>query len=163
MARALVVGCGGRGRALGSGLRDAGWEVRGTSRTEAGAAAITASGLEGVVADPNFVGSVLDHVGDVTVVVWLMGSAQGTREELVAVNEERLGSLLEKLVDTPVRGFVLEAAGTVPDEILGRAVDLTEQAARRWSIPARVVRADPDDRDAWLGEMAAAVPGAPFG
>jgi nucleoside-diphosphate-sugar epimerase len=159
MARALIVGCGGRGRALGSRLLEEGWAVRGTSRTQAGVREIDATGIDGALADPDLVGTVLDHVADVTVLVWLMGSADGSREELVAVNQERLGSLLEKLVDTPVRGFVLEAEGSVPREVLDQAIALTEDAAARWSIPVSVVRADPAAREKWTDAMARAVPG----
>ena len=35
MARALIVGCGCRGRELGSALAAAGWQVRGTTRDPA--------------------------------------------------------------------------------------------------------------------------------
>ena len=47
MARALIVGCGCSARALGSELRDEGWEVRGTSREEEGLAALSV-GEDGV-------------------------------------------------------------------------------------------------------------------
>lgn len=159
MARALLVGCGCRGRSLGSSLLESGWAVRGTTRSQQAVAAIEQAGIEGVVADPDRVGSILDHVGDVTVLVWLMGSAQGSPEQLAALAEERLASLLEKLVDTPVRGFVLERAGTVPEGILAASADLVEDAARRWSIPARIVTADPAEHQSWLAAMEAAVPG----
>ena len=53
MARALIVGCGCRGRALGRALLDAGWQVRGTTRSGDRAAAIEAEGIEAAVADPD--------------------------------------------------------------------------------------------------------------
>ena len=46
----------------------------------------------------------------VAVVCWLMGSARGDADELAALHGTRLESLLGKLVDTHVRGFVYEAA-----------------------------------------------------
>ena len=46
MARALIVGCGCRGRELGARLLAEGWAVRGTSRREAGLAAIHGPRLE---------------------------------------------------------------------------------------------------------------------
>lgn len=159
MARALLVGCGCRGRALGRELLESGWAVRGTSRRQDGVVEIAAAGIEGVIADPDRVGSVLEYVADVTVLVWLMGSAVGTREELVALQEQRLGSLLEKLVDTPVRGFVLEGAGSVPEEIRATAAGLVEDAAQRWSIRTRIVDAELADHEAWLKAMSEAVPG----
>ena len=58
--------------------------MRGTSRREEGLAAIEAAGIEPALADPTAPGTVLDLVGDVAVVVWLLGSAQGSAEELAA-------------------------------------------------------------------------------
>ncbi|WP_432215047.1 hypothetical protein, partial [Salmonella enterica] len=66
MARALIVGCGCRGRALGAALAAEGWQVRGPSRTTEGVAAIEAAGLEGAQCDPDRIATVFDHLGDVT-------------------------------------------------------------------------------------------------
>ena len=159
MARALLVGCGCHGRELGRALLADGWAVRGTSRRQDGLAAIESAGIEPALADPDRVGSVLDHVGDVTVVAWLLGSASGTAEEVRAANELRLGSLLEKLVDTPVRGFVFEGAGSADPEVLAAGAELVERAGRTWMIPVRVVTAGRGDGDAWTEALAAAVAG----
>jgi nucleoside-diphosphate-sugar epimerase len=159
MARALLVGCGCHGRELGRALLDDGWAVRGTSRSAAGAAAIREAGIEPAIADPDRVGTVLDHVGDVTVVAWLLGSATGTPEAIEAVNRLRLESLLEKLVDSPVRGFVYEGAGSADRSVLDAGAELVERAGRTWMIPIRVVRAERDDDEGWATAMAAAVTG----
>ena len=113
MARALIIGCGCRGRELGERLLAEGWAVRGTSRREEGLAAIEAAGIEPALADPDRVGTVLELVGDVAVVFHLLGSAAGEPEALAAIHGPRLERLLEKLVDTPVRGVVYEAVGSV--------------------------------------------------
>ena len=118
LARALIVGCGCGGRALGAELRDEGWEVRGTSRDEDGLAAIEAVGIDPARADPARPGTVLDLVGDVAVVLWLLGSATGTAGDLAAIHGPRLEGLLERLVETPVRGFVYEGAASVDPELL---------------------------------------------
>lgn len=156
MARALLVGCGCHGRELGRALLAEGWAVRGTSRRESGLAAIEAAGIEPAVADPDRVGTVLDHVGDVAVVAWLLGSATGSADEIEAANRLRLGSLLEKLVDTPVRGFVFEAAGSADPEVLAAGAELVERAGRTWMIPVRVVTAERDAGGDWTAAMAAA-------
>jgi nucleoside-diphosphate-sugar epimerase len=148
VARALLVGCGCHGRELGAALCANGWAVRGTTRRPQGVAAIEAAGIEAAVADPDRVGTILELVGDVAVVAWLLGSATGTAAELAAVNRDRLESLLPKLVDTPVRGFVFEAAGTVDEALLDAGAALVERAARTWMIPVRVVRAERGG-DAW--------------
>jgi uncharacterized protein YbjT (DUF2867 family) len=156
LARALIVGCGCRGRTLGRHLLDAGWQVRGTTRDPRNSDEIGAAGVEPVVADPDRVGTVLDHVGDVTLVFWLFASAEGEPDDLAALHGPRLERLLEELVDTPVRGVVYESAGSVSDELLEGGAAIVRDAAERWRIPAELVDADPDDRERWLGEMLAA-------
>jgi uncharacterized protein YbjT (DUF2867 family) len=139
VARALIVGCGCRGRALGGRLLAEGWQVRGTSRREAGLATIEAAGIEPALADPAAPGTVLDLVGDVAAVYWLLGSASGPAEQLEAIHGPRLERLLERLVETPLRRFVYEAAGSVDAAILERGSALVRAAAERWRIPVEVL------------------------
>ncbi len=139
MARALIVGCGCRGRELGERLLAEGWAVRGTSRREEGLAAIEAAGIEPALADPDRVGTVLELVGDVAVVYLLLGSAAGGPEALAALHGPRLERLLERLVDTPVRGVVYEAAGSVDAEVLAAGAEIVRAAGRTWRIPVEVV------------------------
>jgi len=154
MARALIVGCGCRGRSLGERLLAAGWAVRGTSRREAGLAAIEAAGIEPALADPGRPDTVLDLVGDVTVVAWILGSVQGKPEELSAIHGPRLDRLLERLVETPVRGFVYEAAGSVDPILLARGHEAVGAAAERWSIPVSTLFVDPSDSSTWFDPLA---------
>ena len=77
MARVLIVGCGCLGRALAEDLRAAGHAVRGTTRDPARAAAIAAAGAEPYVGDPDRIGTRLDALAGVTVLCWLMGTAEG--------------------------------------------------------------------------------------
>jgi len=139
VARALIVGCGCRGRELGARLLAEGWEVRGTSRREEGLEAVAAAGIEPALADPLESGSVLDLVGDVAVVVWLLGSAKGSRADLEALHGPRLERLLERLVETPVRRFVYEAAGSVDGSLLERGESAVRGAGERWRIPFELV------------------------
>ncbi|MET0306040.1 MAG: NAD(P)H-binding protein [Solirubrobacterales bacterium] len=138
MARALIVGCGCRGRALGEQLLAEGWAVRGTSRSEGGLAPIEAAGIEAALADPENPSTVLDLVGDVAAVYWLLGSAEGSAENLGAIHGPRLERLLERLVETPVRRFVYEASGSVDREILERGSSIVRAAGERWRIPVTV-------------------------
>jgi nucleoside-diphosphate-sugar epimerase len=141
VARALIVGCGCRGRELGANLLEQGWAVRGTSRHGEGLAAIEAAGIEPAVADPERPASVLELVGDVAVVHWLLGSAVGSAENVAAIHGPRLERLLEHLVETPVRRFVYEAFGSVDAKILAGGAALVERAAATWRIPVEVQRA----------------------
>jgi hypothetical protein len=113
--------------------------VRGTSREPAGLAAIEGAALEPALADPDRPGTVLDHCGDVSVVVWLLGSAGGDPESVSAVHGPRLERLMEKLVDSPVRGFVYEAAGTVDSTRLREGREIVERAGERWRIPVAML------------------------
>jgi uncharacterized protein YbjT (DUF2867 family) len=156
LARALIVGCGCRGRALGGRLAAEGWSLRGTTRDPEHFADIEAAGIEPAVADPDRPGTLLDLVGDVTVVHWLLGTAQAEPEVIVAIHGARLQALLARLVDTPVRGIVYEAAGDVKRQHLERGAGLVRSAAETWRIPVEVVEADPTDFDPWLEAMIAA-------
>jgi nucleoside-diphosphate-sugar epimerase len=143
MARMLIVGCGCRGRELGRALRDRGHAVRGTSRGEAGRAAIEADGIEGVVADPAVLGTLLPHLQGVTVLCWLMGTAANP-----VLHGERFETLLETLVDTHVRGVVHESAG---------AAAIAERARATYAMPVELVASPPSDPAAWLLAALAAV------
>ncbi len=134
----------------------AGWQVRGTTRDPGNAEDILAAGLEAVVADPNLPASILDQVGDVTVVFWLLGGASAEPQAIAAVHGSRLERVLQMLVDTPVRGFVYEAAGRVERPRLERGVEIVREAAKRWRIPVQVVEQDPGDWEAWTEAMLAA-------
>jgi uncharacterized protein YbjT (DUF2867 family) len=157
MARALIVGCGCGGSALGAELRDEGWEVRGTSRDAEGLAAIEAAGIEPARADPEQPGSILDLVGDVTVVLWLLGSATGSAEDLAAIHGPRLEGLLERLVDTPVRGFVYEGAGSVDAALLAGGAELARNAESTWRIPVAVTETPREHGPRWVEELESAV------
>lgn len=139
----MIVGCGCRGRELGAGLLEQGWAVRGTSRRADGLAAIEAAGIEAAPADPERPATVLDLVGDVTAVYWLLGSATGEPESVEAIHGSRLERLLERLVETPVRRFVYEAHGTVDPGVLADGAALVERAAETWRIPIEVLRSPP--------------------
>ena len=146
----MLVGCGCCAREAGALLVAEGWAVRGTSRSEAGREAIAAAGLEAIEADPDLVGSVVELLGDVTVLAWLLGGLADA-DAVATLNGPRLGSLLEKVVDTPVRGFVLEAPSG------GEGRELVEDAISRWHLPAEIVSADRSDPDAWAAAVAGAV------
>jgi uncharacterized protein YbjT (DUF2867 family) len=139
VARALIVGCGCRGRALGRELLVEGWAVRGTSRRDEGLAEIEAAGIEPALADPAQPGTVLDLVGDVALVVWLLGSAEGEPSAVAAIHGEKLERLLERLVETPVRRFAYEAEGRVDRPVLERGAAAVRSAGERWRIPVALL------------------------
>ncbi|HKP88451.1 MAG TPA: hypothetical protein VJT75_00605 [Thermoleophilaceae bacterium] len=143
MARVLIVGCGCRGRELGRELRARGHAVRGTSRGEPGRAAIEADGLEGVVADPGRLATLVPQLQGVTVLCWLMGGADDP-----ALHGERFETLLETLVDTHVRGVVHESAAAEPH---------AERARATYAMPVVLVDEPASDPGRWLAASLAAV------
>ena len=159
MARALIVGCGCRGRALGRALIDRGWQVRGTSRNPAAVAEIEAGGIEAVEADPDRIGTIVEVIEGVTVIFWLLGSAAGDPDRVAALHGDRLERLLEEIVDTPVRGVAYELTGGIDQGQALRALELLRTAGERWRMPFEVVDVDPAEHDLWLEGMLGAADG----
>jgi nucleoside-diphosphate-sugar epimerase len=155
VARVLIVGCGCRGQELAWELRAAGHAVRGTTRDRERLAEIEAARAEAVLANPDRLGTLMTQLHDVSLVCWLMGSAEGGTA--AGLHGRRLRTLLERLVDTPVRGVVYEAAGSVAPDLLESGAAAVREASVTWSIPAEVVEASPEDPEAWLAAMTGAV------
>jgi hypothetical protein len=153
VARVLIVGCGCRGRALAGALATRGHAVRGTTRDAVGVAAIAESGAEGVVADPDRLGTLMPALAGVSAICWLMG---GVRER-PDLHGARLQSLMERLVDTHVRGLVYEAAGSAGGALLDQGAAIVGRASATWRMPVEIVREDPALHGAWLAAMEAAV------
>ncbi len=132
--------------------------MRGTSRRPEGLDEIRAAGFDAVEADPDRPGTVLDLCADVAAVIWLLGSAAGDDEEISAVHGPRLERLLEKLVDSPVRGFAYEAVGAVDDGVLAAGREIVERAGETWRIPVAFLTSE-RDQPGWAKGCAEAVAG----
>jgi uncharacterized protein YbjT (DUF2867 family) len=133
------VGCGCRGRELAAELRSRGHAVRGTTRSESHLPEILAADADAVIADPNRLATLTPHLDGISVLCWLMGSAEG--ENVAALHGERLESLLETVVDTHVRGVVYEASGSVDPGLLKAGAALVARAGETWRMPVEVVTA----------------------
>jgi hypothetical protein len=120
---------------------------------------IAATGADPYVGDPDRIGTLMGALTGVTVLCWLMGTAEGDPDDVFALHDTRLRMLWEKLVDTPVRGVVYEAAGTVDPAALIRGEAVARVAHETWRIPLAYVRVDPADREAWLAAARGAVDG----
>ena len=122
--------------------------MRGTSRREEGLAAIEAAGIEPALADPDRPGTVLELVGDVAVVVWLLGSAAGRAGgRSTRSTAPRLERAAGKAGRHPGAGLRLRGARAASTPVLLRAG--REARPRRRRAPggsrSRVVEADPAD------------------
>ena len=157
MARVLIVGGGDRGRRLAAALADDGLAIRATAEQPQERDAMLAAGADAVLADPRRIGTLMEALAGVTVVCWLMGTAGAGPQDGPALHGDRLRMLFEKLVDTPVRGVVYEAAGALPPPVYARGREIARAAERTWSLPVEVVDVDPARDDAWLSASRAAI------
>jgi len=156
--RALIVGGGCRGLDLARELTAGGHAVRIVTRTEAGREAIEAAGAECWVGTPDVIGTLRYALDNVTLLLWLLGTASGERDEIAALHGPRLRMMLEKTTDTTVRGVVYEAAGTVPEDILAAGVAEMRHAQETNEIPFALLHRDPrGPREAWLAQARAAI------
>jgi nucleoside-diphosphate-sugar epimerase len=137
VARFLVVGGSScRALALTRDLVADGHAVRAVTRSEANRAAIESAGGECWIGDPDVIGTLRYALEGVTVLLWLLGTADGPE-----LHGSRLAMMLEKTIDTTARGVVYEAG---PPE----GVALVEKVAGYNEIPYRIVPVGGDLRAA---------------
>lgn len=129
--------------------------MRGTTRDPARLPELETAGIEGVVGDPYRLATLMPHVANTSAMVWLMGSATG--DDVEALHRTRLQTVLERLVDTPVRGMVYEAAGTLTRALLREGAAEVRKAGAIWQMPYAIVEQHPRTHDAWVAAMLAGV------
>ena len=122
-----------------------GHAVRAVTRSEANREKVEAAGAECWIGDPDVVGTLRYALDNVTLLVHALGAA-----EEGDLHGSRLHMLLERTIDTTVRGVVYEA---------GRGRELLERMATYNEIPFRVVEHgsphwDREVRDAIAGLLA---------
>ncbi len=111
--------------------------------------------MEAVQADPDRLGTLLAPLADVSAVCWLMASARGDGVE--ALHGPRWQSMVERLVDTPVRGAVYEGAGSVGAPLLEAGAAIARRAASTFRMPIEVIDIGPSDHPEWLAAGRVAV------
>src|SRR5512132_4230372 len=116
-----MVGGGCRGLQLARDLVADGHAVRAVTRSEERRAEIEAAGCECWIGDPDRIGTLRYALDNVTVLLWLLGTATGPN--VADLHGSRLRMMLEKTTDTTVRGVLYEAAGTVDPSLLAAGVE----------------------------------------
>jgi hypothetical protein len=154
-----MVGGGCGGLELARDLVAEGHAVRAVTRRSEARAAIEAAGAECWIGDPDVVGTLRYALDNVTVLLWLLGTARGPADRVAALHGPRLRMMLEKTTDTTVRGVVYEASGTVDPAVLAAGVEEVRHAHRTNEIPYALLDADRADRPVWLQAARAAIDG----
>jgi hypothetical protein len=150
-----MVGGGCRGLQLARTLVADGHAVRAVTRSDARRAAIEAAGCECWIGDPDRIGTLRYALDNVTVLLWLLGTASGPN--VADLHGPRLRMMLDKTTDTTVRGVLYEAAGTVgPAALEAGAAELARAQALN-EIPGALLEADPCDPGAWVPAARAAI------
>jgi putative NAD(P)-binding protein len=153
--RALMVGGGCRGLLLARALVAEGHAVRAVTRSEARRAELEAAGCECWIGDPDRIGTLRYALDNVTVLLWLLGTAAGPN--VTELHGSRLRMMLDKVTDTTVRGVLYEATGTVDADVLESGACELARAQALNEIPGAVLEADPHDPRAWLVAARAAI------
>lgn len=150
-----MVGGGCRGLQLARDLVADGHAVRAVTRSEERRAEIEAAGCECWIGDPDRIGTLRYALDNVTVLLWLLGTATGPN--VADLHGSRLRMMLEKVTDTTVRGVVYEAAGTVDAAALRAGAAELARARELNEIPGALLEADPGAREQWVGAGRAAI------
>lgn len=155
--RLLLVGAASaRGLALTRRLTADGHAVRAVTRTQEHAPALADAGAEVWIGTPDRIGSLRYALENVTILGWCLGSATPP-PDVAPLHGSRLEMMLEKSIDTTVRGVLYEDAGTVDRAILDAGAAVVVRMARRNEIPYVLLDADPTDADAWAAAARAGI------
>jgi uncharacterized protein YbjT (DUF2867 family) len=143
-----MVGGGCRGLRLARDLVADGHAVRAVTRSEERRAEIEAAGCECWIGDPDRIGTLRYALDNVTVLLWLLGTATGPN--VADLHGSRLRMMLEKVTDTTVRGVVYEAAGGVDAAALRAGAAELARARELNEIPGALLEADPGTPEQWV-------------
>lgn len=99
--------------------------------------------------DPDVVATLGPALAHVTVACLLLGCASGTAQQLTALHSTRLEMLLERMIDTTIRGLVYESCGTVDGAMLRGGAERVRRAGQRSLIGFVLLDADPSAHDQW--------------
>ena len=157
MARVLIVGCGERGLELARLLREDGHAVRGTTRSESRSSELEAEGVEPWIGDPDRIATIHYAMENATILCWMLASAEGPVESVAALHGTRLQMMLERTIDSTVRGVLYEANGSLPAAVLDGGAAEVERACSKNEIPWALLVEPPDDPQRWAARAKAGI------
>jgi hypothetical protein len=143
VARILIVGGGCRGRRLATEMVGRGHALRVTTRSEAGRAAVEATGAQCWIGTPDRLATLRGALDNVTIACWMLAAAHGGAGDVAALHGSRLEFFLSQAIDTTVRGLVYDAWPAGSDGVSGKALahgaQLVLSLAQLNAIPAIVL------------------------
>ncbi len=158
MARVLIVEGGGRGLRLAGALVAEGHAVRVVGDDSSRGAQIKAVGAECFLGTPDRLATLRGALEQVTVACWLLADLDERDPDLVrALHGSRLEQFISSAIDSTLRGFVYDAAGSVPAEALAEGERIVSETAARNLIPIAILRVGVRDEEAWLAQARGAV------
>src|SRR5207253_10333827 len=116
-----------------------GHAVRAVTRDESRRAEIEGAGCECWIGDPDRIGTLRYALDNATVLLWLLATV-----DVPELHGSRLEMMLERTVDTTVRGVLYENTPT------HAGADIVQAAHDRHGIPIAFLEEDPADADAWV-------------
>jgi hypothetical protein len=131
-----MVGGGRPGLELTRRLAADGHAVRFVTRNEAFREEIEAAGGETYIGDPDRIGSLRYALDNVTILLWLLGRAPDGD-----LHGSRLTMMMERTIDTTVRGVIYEGTEAGAAEVV-RMAGYNE-------IPYAILDVSRDDPEAW--------------
>ena len=159
VARLLIVGGEARALGLARAVGREGHATRIVTRERARRAEIQDVGAECWIGDPDRLATLRGALEGVAIACWLLGSVAGSHEDVRALHGPRLASFLGQAIDSTMRGFLYQAAGSAPAAVLAEGARVAGELCARNAIPLRVLRTDPEQAAAWEREALAAVRG----
>lgn len=144
--RVLLVGGGRPGLELTRQLTSEGHAVRFVTRGEERRADIEAAGGECWIGTPDRIGSLRYALDNVTVLLWLLGPVADDD-----LHGSRLTMMLERTIDTTVRGVIYEGTAAGAAEV--------QRMAAYNEIPHAVIDAPREDEAAWVAAVREAIDG----
>jgi len=157
VARLLIIGGARHGLQLASEVAREGHATRIVTRSAERRASIEDAGAECWIGDPDRLATLRGALEGVTIACWLLGSVAGTQEQVRALHGPRLRSFLGQAIDTTMRGFIYEAAGSAPAEILAEGERIAREECTLNVIPLAVLRTAPSEETSWQEESLTAV------
>lgn len=154
----LIVEGGERGLRLARALVEEGHAVRVVVADDSRRARIEAVGGECFLGSPDRLATMRGALEHVTVACWLLSDLDEHDRDLVrALHGSRLEQFISSAIDSTLRGFVYDAAGSVAAEVLTEGERIVSETAARNLIPIAILRAGTGNEEAWFAQAHAAV------